>query len=374
LQPEKSIKNGDEYIMVKKLKEICELIGGELFGDGDIEIHGVAGIKEAQEGQITFVANPRYLSEIEKTQASAIIVCEGSLCNGKSLIQVQNPYLAWAKVVGEFAYKLNEKNRGIHPTAIIGDNVTIGNGASIQAYSFIGDNVQIGNDTIISPFVFVGDYSTIGANSLIHPLVTIREEVTIGDRVIIHSGTVIGSDGFGYAPDNDKLHKIPQIGTVVIEDDVELGANVTVDRANTGKTIVGRGTKVDNLVQIAHNVVIGENCLIVAQVGISGSTEIGNRVTLAGQVGVVGHVNIGDDAQITAKSGISKNIPSGRAKWSGVPAMPQMKDLRIQALTHRLPEIMDQISEMEKRVRDLERELEEFKNGSKVYIENESTT
>jgi|DewCreStandDraft_4_1066084.scaffolds.fasta_scaffold30798_3 UDP-3-O-[3-hydroxymyristoyl] glucosamine N-acyltransferase len=360
--------------MVKKLREICELVGGELFGDGDIEIHGVSGIKEAHEGQITFIANPRYLSEIEKTQASAIIAGEGSFCNGKALIQVKNPYLAWAKVVNEFASKPDKENKGIHPTAIIGDNVRLGNDVSIQAYAFIGDNVQIGDRTVISPLVYIGDNSVIGSDSLIYPLVTIREEITIGNRVIIHSGTVVGSDGFGYAPDKDKLVKIAQIGTVVIEDDVELGANVTVDRANTGKTVIGRGTKVDNLVQIAHNVIIGENCLIVAQVGISGSTEIGNRVTLAGQVGIVGHVTVGDDAQITAKSGISKSIPSGRIKWSGVPAMPQMRDLRIQASTHRLPELIDQINEMEKRIHMLERELDELKNGAKIYQENLSTT
>jgi UDP-3-O-[3-hydroxymyristoyl] glucosamine N-acyltransferase len=354
--------------MVKKLIEIREIVGGELFGDGDIEIHGVAGIKEAQEGQITFVANNRYLSELEKTQASAIIVCEGLLCNGKSVIQVKNPYLAWARIVDEFAPKPDSKTKGIHPTAIIGENVKFGNDVSIQAYSFIGDNVQIGDETIISPFVYVGNNSYIGAKSLIYPNVTIREEIKIGDRVIIHSGCVIGSDGFGYASDRVKHHKIPQIGTVVIEDEVELGANVTVDRASTGKTIIGRGTKVDNLVQIAHNVVIGENCLIVAQVGLSGSAEIGNRVVLGGQVGVVGHIKVGDDVLITAKSGISKSIPPGPSKWSGVPAIPHSRDLRIQASTRKLPELIDQISEMGKRLQALERELEEYKNGTKVIL------
>jgi len=354
--------------MVKKLRDICELVDGELFGDGDIVIHGVAGIKEAQEGQITFIANTRYLSEIEKTQASAIIVCKGLFFNGKPLIQVTNPYIAWAKVVEDFVSKPEEQIKGVHPTAIIGENVKLGNDITIKAYAFIGDSVQIGDETVISPFVYIGNDSKIGSNTLIYPNVTIREEITIGNRVIIHSGTVIGSDGFGYASDRVKHHKIPQIGTVIIEDDVELGANVTVDRANTGKTVIGRGTKVDNLVQIAHNVIIGENCLIVAQVGISGSAEIGNRVKLGGQAGVVGHIKVGDDAQITAKSGISKSIPPGQIVWSGVPVMPHSKDLRIQASTRRLPELIDQISEMEKRLHALERELEEYKSGAKVIF------
>jgi UDP-3-O-[3-hydroxymyristoyl] glucosamine N-acyltransferase len=353
--------------MLKKLREVCELIGGELVGDGDIEIHGVAGIKEACEGEITFVANPRYSSQIDKTRASAIIVCKGTLSNGTPMIHVQNPYLAWAKVVEAFSIK-NEEIKGIHPTAIIGENVKIGKDVSIQAYTFIGDNAEIGDEVIISPFVYVGDNSKIGAKTLIYPQVTIRENITIGERVIIHSGTVIGSDGFGYVLVNKKHYKIPQVGTVVIEDDVEIGANVTIDRANTGKTIIGRGTKIDNLVQIAHNVVIGEDCLIIAQVGISGSAEIKDRVTLAGQVGVVGHITIGEDNQIAAKSGVSKSIPPGPAMWSGIPVMPHSRDLRIQASTRRLPELIDIIHEMQERIELLERELEEHKHDSRVPV------
>ena len=353
--------------MVKKLREVCDLIGGELVGDGDLEIHGVAGIKDACEGEITFLANPRYSSQIDKTNASAIIVCKGTLCNGKSMIQVQNPYLAWAKIVEAFSTKNNEK-KGIHPTAAIGENVKIGKDVSIQAYTFIGDNAEIGDGVTLSPFVYVGDNTKIGANSLIYPQVTIREDITIGERVIIHSGTVVGSDGFGYVTVNRKHYKIPQIGTVIIEDDVEIGANVTIDRANTGKTVIGRGTKIDNLVQIAHNVWIGEDCFIIAQVGIAGSAEIKNRVTLAGQVGVVGHITVGDDAQIAAKSGISKNIPSGLAMWSGIPAIAHARDLRIQASTRKLPELIDQIHEMQERVESLERELEEHKTASGIPV------
>jgi len=348
--------------MVKKLREVCDLIGGELLGDGDTEIHGVAGIKEAGKGEITFVANSKYLSQIDKTNASAIIVCKGTKCNGKSVILVDNPYWAFVKVMEAFSEGKVKKHRGIHESAVIGDNVEIAEDAWIQAYSFIGDNVRIGSGTVISPFVYIGDNAVIGSQTLIYPLVTIREEVKIGDRVIIHSGTVIGSDGFGFARVNGKNYKVPQLGTVVIEDDVEIGANVTVDRAAMDETRIGRGTKIDNLVQIAHNVLVGQDCLIVAQVGIAGSTEIKDRVNLAGQVGIVGHVTIGEDAQIAAKSGVSKNIPPGPFVWSGIPVMPHSKDLRIQASVRKLPELIEQIHEMEKRIELLEKELEEHKN------------
>lgn len=347
--------------MVKKLKEVCDLVGGELLGNGDIDIYGVSGIKEAQEGEITFIANSKYISQLDKTNASAIIVAKGTKCNGKPLILVDNPYWAFVKVVEAFS-EVKARKTGIHSTAIIGENVEIAEDAWIQAYTFIGDNVKIGSGTTISPFVYIGDNVQIGSQTLIYPLVTIRESVRIGDRVIIHSGAVLGSDGFGFVTINGKHHKFPQLGTVVVEDDVEIGANVTVDRAAMDETRIGRGTKIDNLVQIAHSVVIGEDCLIVAQVGIAGSTEIKDRVTLAGQVGVVGHITIGEDAQIAAKSGVSKNIPPGRSTWSGIPAMPHSRDLRIQASVRKLPELIEQFHEMEKKIKELEKELEEHKN------------
>jgi len=348
--------------MVKKLREVCELVGGKLLGDGDIEVHGVAGIKEAREGEITFVANPRYLSQISRTRASAVIVWKGIAYNGKPMIQVDNPYLAWARVVEAFSTKKKKKGKGIHPTAIVGENVRIGKDVWIQAYAVIGDNVQIGDEVVISPLVYIGDDTQIGAQTYIYPLVTIREDVRIGERVIIHSGTVIGSDGFGFAQVSDRRHKIPQIGAVIIEDDVEIGANVTIDRG-LRETVVGRGTKIDNLVQIAHNVVIGEDCVIVAQVGIAGSTEIKDRVVLAGQAGVVGHITIGEDAQIAARAGISKSIPPGRFVWSGTPAMPHSKELRLQASMRKLPDLLNQVREMEKKIEALEKELEEHKNA-----------
>lgn len=355
--------------MVKKLREISELVGGELRGDGNIEIHGVAGIKEAREGEITFVANPRYVSQISRTQASAIISWESIQYDGKPMIQVENPYWAWAKVVEAFAKKRKKRGKGVHPTAIIGENVKIGEEVWIQAYTVIGDNVQIGDEVVVSPFVYIGEDAQIGARTFIYPNVTIREDVKIGERVIIHSGTVVGSDGFGFAQVSDRFHKVPQIGTVIIEDDVEIGANVTIDRG-LRETIVGRGTKIDNLVQIAHNVVIGEDCVIIAQVGIAGSTKIEDRVTLAGQVGVVGHITIGADAQIAARAGISKDIPPGPCAWSGSPAMIHTRDLRLQASMRKLPDLFNQIRGMQKKIETLERELEEYKDTGKLPVKD----
>ncbi len=347
--------------MVKKLRELSELVGGELLGDGDIEIHGVAGIKEARAGEITFVANPRYISQIKRTQASAIIIWKDSQYNGKSMIQVENPYLAWAQIVEAFSTKRIKTGEGIHPTAVVGENVKLGKGAWVQAYAFIGDDVQIGDGTVISPFVYIGDDVQIGSHTFIYPAVTIREDVRIGNGAIIHSGAVIGSDGFGFAPIGGKQHKVPQIGVVIIEDDVEIGANVTIDRG-LRETVVGRGTKIDNLVQLGHNVVIGEDCVIVAQVGIAGSAKIKDRVTLAGQAGVVGHITIGSDARIAAKACVSKNIPPGPSVWSGFPAMPHKKRLRLQASTRKMPDLIKKVSDMEERIKALEEELEEYKS------------
>lgn len=225
-----------------KLKEICEHLNGDLSGDGEIEITGVSGIKEALPTQITFVANPKYLAAIATTQAAAIIIGRGVSGNGKPTIRVDNPYWAFVKVLEMFSWDKNHRALpGIHQTAILGKNVKLGERVSIQAFTYIADNVEIGNDTVIQPFVYIGEGSKIGADGLIYPHVNIREEVTIGDRVIIHCGAVIGSDGFGFAPVSNRHHKIPQIGTVVIEDDVEIGANTTIDRATLSETLIKRG-------------------------------------------------------------------------------------------------------------------------------------
>ena len=277
--------------MVKTLREISEFIDGDLRGDGDLEITGVSGIKEARPNEITFVANAKYRGEMKHTKASAIIIGPDIQCNGKASIRVADPYLSFVKVLELFSWrKKRSAEFGVHETAFIGENVRLGERVSVQANAYIGDNVEIGDDTIISPLVYIGQDTKIGSGTLIYPHVTIREEIKIGDRVIIHCGAVIGSDGFGFATVSDRHHKIPQIGTVIIEDDVEIGANTTVDRATmtNGATVIKRGTKIDNLVQIAHNVVIGEDCRLAAQVGIAGSTVIKDRVTVAGQAGSCG--------------------------------------------------------------------------------------
>ncbi|MBI1925620.1 UDP-3-O-(3-hydroxymyristoyl)glucosamine N-acyltransferase [Candidatus Poribacteria bacterium] len=352
--------------MVKKLKEICELIDGELCGDGEIEIIGVSGIKEARAHEITFVANSKYRSAMENTKASAIIIGKDISCNGKPTIQVANPYFAFVKVLEMFASRKRKTVYGIDKTAIIGSNVRMGEQVSIQAYTFIGDNVEIGDGTVISPFVYIGDDAKIGNDVLIYPSVTIREEVKIGHRVIIHCGAVIGSDGFGFATVSDRHHKIPQIGTVMLEDDVEIGANTTVDRATmtNGATIIKRGTKIDNLVQIAHNVVIGEDCRIAAQTAIAGSSEIKDRVTIAGQSGVVGHITVGEDTTVFAKSGVTKDLPAG-SSVSGFPARPHPQELRIQAALHRLPVMFHEFSLLQQRVAELEAKLREIDEKSK---------
>lgn len=352
--------------MVKTLKEICELIGGDLCGDGELKITGVSGIKEAHPTDITFVANAKYRSEMEHTKASAIIIGPDISCNGKATIRVADPYLSFVKVLEMFSWRKKPRTEfGIHGTAIIGDKVQLGERVAIQAYAYVGDNVEIGDDTVISPFVYIGQDARIGNDVLIYPRVTIREEIQIGDRVIIHCGAVIGSDGFGFATVSDRHHKIPQIGTVIIEDDVEIGANTTVDRATmtNGATVIKRGTKIDNLVQIAHNVVVGEDCRIAGQAGIAGSSELKDRVTIAGQAGAAGHVTIGEDNVILARSVVTKDTPAG-SYVSGFPAQAHAQELRMQASLHKLPGILHEFSQLQGRVAELEAMLRQTDDKS----------
>ncbi len=358
--------------MVKKLKEVCELIGGELCGDGEIEIRGVSGIKEAQEHEITFVANAKYRGEIEHTQASAVIIGKDFIPtngeNGKPTIRADNPYFAFVKVMEMFAWPKRETEYGIHETAIIGKNAQIGEQVSIQAFAVVGDNVKIGNGAVINPFVYIGDDVEIGSDVLFYPGVTIYDAVKVGNRVIIHSRAVIGSDGFGFAAVSDRYYKIPQVGTVIIEDDVEIGANSTIDRATmtNGATIIKRGTKIDNLVQVAHNVIIGEDCCIAAQSGIAGSSELKDRVTMAGQSGVAGHLTISEGNIIFAKSAVTKDTPAG-SYVSGFPARPHAQQLRIQASLRKLPAMLQEFSRLQQRVLELEdkcRRINEESTGS----------
>lgn len=337
--------------------EIARLIGGEVVGDPATVITGVCGIREAREGDITFVANSRYANLIAGTGASAIITSKELTGADKPIIRTDNPSLAFAKVVSLVSPGDPRHPQGIHPTAIIGKEVSLGKSVALAAYVVIEDEAIIGDRTIIYPGCFIGHNSSIGRDCLIYPNVSIREKVVIGSRVIIHSGTVIGSDGFGFIQVDGMHQKIPQCGTVQIEDDVEVGANVTIDRARFDKTVIGKGTKIDNLVQIAHNVIIGENSLVVAQAGISGSTVIGSNVTLAGQAGLVGHINVGDGAIVAAQAGVTKSVPANTVV-SGYPARIHSEAKKVNACLQKLPELYEIIRDLGKRMSRLEERLE----------------
>lgn len=337
--------------MEVSLDKIAEWVGGKIVGDPHLRIGGIASIEEAKPGEITFLANPKYASKAMQTRASAILVrakIDGVSC---ALLVVEDPYFAFTRLLSRF-HPPRRYPAEVDPRAAIGKEVLLGTGVSIGPFVTVEDRARIGDRVRLGAGVFVGEGSEIGEDSLIYPNVTLREGVKIGKRVIIHSGTVIGSDGFGFAPHQGKYHKIPQVGGVIIEDDVELGANVTVDRATLGNTIIGAGTKVDNLVQIGHNVTVGADSILVAQVGISGSAKIGRHVTLAGQVGVAGHLMIGDNVVVGGKSGVTKDIPAGE-NVSGFPPLPHKAWLKAQATFPHLPEMRERIKALEKEVEAL---------------------
>jgi UDP-3-O-[3-hydroxymyristoyl] glucosamine N-acyltransferase len=343
----------------KSLEEIAKFIKGEVVGDSQTRITGVCGIKEAREGDITFLANPKYAPLMSETRASAIITSRQVEAASKPLIRVENPSLAFAQVVSLIMPVGTVRPKGIHPTVILGSNVKLGNNVALGAYVAIEDDAQIGEGTIIYPGCFIGNQVQVGHDTLIYPNVSIRERVIIGNRVVIQSGSVIGSDGFGFVNVEGAHQRIPQIGTVIIEDDVEIGANVTIDRARFDKTTIGKGTKIDNLVQIAHNVIIGENSIVVSQAGISGSTKVGKNVILAGQAGIVGHIEIGDGAIVSAQAGVTKSVPAN-TQVSGYPARPHAIAKRINACVQRLPKLYEKIDELEKELCRLKEEIKKF--------------
>lgn len=342
--------------MATTLKEIAQILGATLVGDESIVIRGVKGMKEACAGDISFVANRRYFPLIDKTQASAVIAPFDAESSLKPLLKVDDPSAAFAKVVSLFYPQDVRHPKGIHKTAIVSRRAKIGLHVALGPYVVVEEGAEIGDGTIIYSGSYVGRGTKIGKNCLFYPNVSIREKVLIGDRVFIQSGSVIGSEGFGYATEGGVHRLIPQVGTVVLEDDVEIGANVTIDRARFDKTVVGRGTKIDNLVMIAHNVVIGENCLIVAQAGISGSTRIGNNVTIAGQAGLVGHIEIGDGAILAAQAGITKSVPPNTFV-SGYPARPHQEAMKIYASMSKLPELIKTIQDLKKKIQELESKI-----------------
>ena len=338
-----------------KLKELASLLNGEIIGPphaDDIEITGVSGLKEAQEQDITFISAQRYIKDLSGCRASCVIVKETISDLSITQLKVSNPYLAFAKLLEHF-YVKPQKPTGISKDAVVSDAVKLAKDVSIFPFSYISDGVSLGSGTVIYPHVFIGENAAIGEKCIIYPNVTLREGVKVGNGVVIHSGSVIGSDGFGYVFDKGRHHKIPQVGGVIIEDDVEIGSNVSIDRATTGNTIIGKGTKIDNLVQIAHNVKIGNNSIIIAQAGIGGSTEIGDFVTIAGQVGVADHAKIDSGTMIVGQSGVMGHLTKG--VYSGTLAIPHRDWLKAQAIFAKLPELNKKIRELEEKIKKLER-------------------
>lgn len=323
--------------------------GGKLVGDPALRITGAASLGEAVPGEITFYSDPRYGPLLRKTRASAVFVPPdfvGSIAPAQ--IRVCHPNKAFEQVVLRFAPKHVTFTPGIHATAVIDPTAQIGKRVSIQPYAVIEAAVRIGDDTVIGAGSYIGHETVIGAACLIYPRVTIRERSRIGSRVIIHSGAVIGADGFGFEVVDGRQEKIQQLGIVQVEDDVEIGANTTVDRARFGRTWIQQGVKIDNLVQVAHNVVIGKHSVVAAQTGISGSTRVGEHVQMGGQVGIVGHVDIADGSRIAAQSGVSKSIPGGT--WFGYPAMPMPEARRQIAWVRRLGRLFERVKEIERKL------------------------
>jgi len=334
-----------------KLSELAQLVGGTLDGEGQIEIRGVAGIGTAVAGELSFIANPRYASEAASTQASAVIVADDWTAECPAgLIRVSNPDAAFAKAAMAFYTPAPLPAIGVHPSAVMADDVELSEGVRIGALCVIEAGVRIGANTIIFPQCYIGHQVQIGADSCIYPQVSIRESALIGNRTIIHNGTVVGSDGFGYSVDDDGIRtKIPQIGTVQIGDDVEIGSNVSIDRARFGKTRIGNGVKIDNLVQIAHNVVIEDHAVIIAQVAIAGSTTIGSKAIMAGQSAVGGHLKIGAGAVVGGQAAVTKDVPPGEYVI-GFPAIPAAQFKRNQAGIMLLPKLKKRLMDLEKKV------------------------
>ena len=323
--------------------------GGELVGDPALKITGAASLAEAVPGEITFFSDPRYGPLLYKTRASAMFVPFNFADNiSVAQIRVSNPAKAFEQVVLKLAPKPITFAPGVDPRAVVDPSAHLGERVSIQPYAVIEAGARIGDDTLIGAGSYIGHETVIGSACLIYPRVTIRERSRVGSRVIIHSGAVIGADGFGFEMVDGRHEKIQQLGIVQIDDDVEIGANTTVDRARFGRTWIRQGVKIDNLVQIAHNVVIGKNSVIVAQTGISGSTRVGEHVQMGGQVGIVGHVTIADKTRIGAQSGVSKDIGGG--VWFGYPAMPMPEAKRQIAWVRRLGKLFERVKEIEKKL------------------------
>jgi len=340
------------------LSQLAALVGGqfsfpasapgEMAASGNLVITGVAGAAEASPSEATFLGNPKYIPALKRSLAGvALVPLDFKDEVPPLLIRVENPSLAFAKLVEHFAPTPILWAPGVHPTAFLGEGVVLGEGVSVQPYAVLEAGVCVGEGTVVGAHCYLGHGASLGAGCFLHPRVVVGERCVVGNRVILHSGVVLGSDGFGFENVAGRHVKIPQVGVVQVDDDVEIGANTTVDRARFGRTWIREGTKIDNLVQIAHNVVVGRHALIVAQAGISGSTRLGDRVTLAGQVGVVGHIEIGDGVVVGAQSGVSKKLDSN-ALYMGTPAVPAVEYREQVALIRRLHKLVDRVAELEK--------------------------
>jgi len=342
----------------RSLAGLAALVQGELHGDPGILIDGVADFDSAGPGEITFVADLKHQARLDGCRASAVIVPPGCLWTGLPVIRAQNPYLAVALIHNLFMEKPFAA-AGVDQRAVIGNDCLIPDEVSIAPLVFIGDRVRLGLRVTLHPGVVLGDDVEIGDDTVLHANVTVAAGCLIGQRVIIHSGAVIGSDGFGYATDNQGRHvKRPQVGIVQIEDEVEIGANTCIDRATFGRTLVRRGAKLDNLVQLGHNVVIGENSLLIAQVGISGSVTTGRNVVLAGQAGVAGHLHLGDQVMVAAKAGVHGDVAAGNVV-SGLPAIPHKTWLRASAVYGKLPEMARDIRELKRQLAELSAKMKD---------------
>jgi len=348
--------------MTHTLGELAVFLGGELKGPTDLPIEGIAPIDQATPREITFITQRRFARLVDQSRAAAFIVSQEDAGLPRPLIIVPHPYLAYARVAALFAPPVR-RWPGISELAYLGPGVALGQEVSIAPLAFIGAGVHLSDRVTIMSGCVIGDEVVIGADTLIYPNVTIRERCRLGERCIIHSGTVIGSDGFGFVPGEAGHVKIPQLGTVVIDDDVEIGANCTIDRGALGATRVGRGVKMDNLVHLAHNVEVGEHSFLVAQVGVSGSTKLGKYVALGGQVGVAGHLELGDGAQVGAHSGVHRSIPPGQTV-SGYPARPQREWLQIMGHLPKLPDLYQRLKRLEQSVNELAARLKQEKENS----------
>ena len=331
------------------VQELAALVGGQFASeaDGAKTIIGGAAVADAGEGDVTFFGNAKYLAQLKASRASAALVpLDFSEAISPVAIRVENPSLAFAQLLQKFAPEPIRFAPGVHPTAVLGAGVVLGENVSIQPYVVIEDGARIGANSVVGAHTYIGHAASLGADCQLAPRVTVGARCVLGSRVIVHSGAVLGSDGFGFEFSDGRHVKIPQTGIVQIDDDVEIGANVTIDRARFGRTWIQEGTKIDNLVQIAHNVVVGKHCLIVSQAGVSGSTRLGNYVTLAGQVGVVGHIEIGDGTIVAAQSGVSKSIGPKQVVF-GYPAMPLRESKEQLARIGRLPKLYERVKKLE---------------------------